>query len=382
MARRISLPTLTVILVLLGFRPAAIAASSIAHDETAAKTPKGVALSFAKALQSGDAAGVQAVVLNGEKNKDRIGIAVQTLSAMRQLHDAALRRFGEEGASLLAAKMDLAKDIAAAEPKVEADHAEIAIEDGYPVVLRKIEEQWKVDMEKMLDGVGKSPTLALVMEQLSQEIKAGKYKSAQEAQEAMSAKLVKAGPDAVGVGDEDQRKAARAVIQRFVDGLFEGNGKAVGEVCLAGEGGRKAIAAMAAAFASYRRMGEAATARFGPAGEVLSPRESMLTKQLAQGPIVIDGDQGGIIGSQPPLGLKRVDGQWKIDLAGSNRDGALARSAAAFSSMQTACDETAAEIKAGKYNSSDQSMAAFQQKFLAKMRSGPTTRPLVPGSAK
>jgi hypothetical protein len=363
---------------LLSLGLAAIAGSSSAAEETAAKTAKSVALSFAKAIQSGDAAGVQAVVVNGEENKDRISAAVHVLSAMRELHGAALKRFGDEGAALLAGTTDLASDIAAAEPKVEADRAEIAIKGGYPVVLRRIDGRWKVDMQKMLDAAGGSPALALVMQQLAQEIQAGKYKSAQEALEAMSAKLIKAGPDAVGVGDEDQRKAARAVAEQFIKELFKGDAKAATDLCVAAPADDKVIAKLAAMCDSYRKMGEAAVARFDAPGKVFTAESSSLSKQVTEAPITIDADTANVVGMQPPLLLRRVGEKWKVDLNAGNRKREFTKLLASAEPMQAIYDEMAREIKAGKYKSADDAMVAMQDKLTATLEPRRSTSPEPP----
>ena len=339
-----------------------------AEEIAAASDPKAVAVTFAKALEGGDGDAVVGVAIDGEQNAPAIRSVVRVNVALQALRKAAVDRFGEPGAAV-AGGFDphdtLADRVAASAAQVKGDRAEIPAKGGYPIVLRKIDGRWRVDMAKMLSAAGSAPTLARVSTELADEIKAGKYASPQAALDAMGAKLVKAGPDAVGVGEGEQRKAARAAAKEFVKDLFNGDAKAAKEISIVAAPEGKAVGALAATCDSYRKMGDAAVARFGERGKVFAPEASAMSKEVGEGVVIIEGDSGGIVGMEPRLRLKRVGGVWKVDLVASNRKGELTKMGASIEPMRSVYDQMARDIKAGKYQSADEAMTAMRDKLKA-----------------
>lgn len=176
--------------------------------------PKSAALAFGNALVAGDAAGLKATAIGSEGDFKTVDALGQMVSAMKKMSDAAIEKWGKDnelskGAG--AQSTDVAAELEKSEVKVDGDTATIVKkdqpEDKNPMKLVKKDGAWKVDLaslpkEGMDQLVKMAPAMSKVAAEVATEIKAGKYKDAKEAQQAMPqkmlAEMMKAGPAAGG----------------------------------------------------------------------------------------------------------------------------------------------------------------------------------------
>jgi hypothetical protein len=63
---------------------------------------------------------------------------------------------------------------------------------------------------------------------------------------------------------------------------------------------------------------------------------------------------------QPPFHVRRVDGQWKVDLASSRFGQQLIRFTPTMSALSKAADLTAQELKDGQYETSEDAQRALE----------------------
>jgi hypothetical protein len=160
-------------------------------------TPKAAAQSFAKAMESGDAEAAKAACTGADP---KIIEAMAGMSATRKkLHDAAVAKFGDDAKSIGSFDgndADMKKMVDESEEKIDGDTATLKPKSGEPLKLKKIDGSWKVDMSQHL-GMGDTAEATKMMGTMSKaagetadEINAGKYKTAKEAEQAMQQKMM------------------------------------------------------------------------------------------------------------------------------------------------------------------------------------------------
>ena len=105
-------------------------------DRAASDDPKAVALTFAKALEAGDADAVVGTAVDGEKNAKAITTVVRANAAMQRLRKASVERFGEAGAAV-AGTFDPHDTLA---DKVANAHREggVAVSDAERAAIKEI----------------------------------------------------------------------------------------------------------------------------------------------------------------------------------------------------------------------------------------------------
>lgn len=337
--------------------------------------PKSVASEFGHALEAGDADTVVRLASDGKTNEEGIRAVVRVNAAMLKVRKAASDRFGPAGAEIAGAfdpHDSLAQKVAASPVKTEGDRAEIAVEGGRPIVLRKVDGSWRVDMTRMLSVAGAAPALARADEELARNISAGMYKSPQAALDALGAMLAKADANPIFGAPDDERKAARATAESFLRDLFAGDVKAAGGLCLAGATEDADIVTLAGVLSSYNKMGEEAVNRFGAQVAVFQPASSSMMRGVEADPVVISGDTASIFGLRPPIVMKRSGQKWKIDLAESRRQKDWAAVQRTAKPLRRAYDEVARDIKSGKLKSAEEAMRSLTEK-LAAADSRPST---------
>lgn len=176
-------------------------AVSVSADQS---TPKGAALDFGNAIQSGDSKALRAVTIGTEdeyKAFDAIGMVV---GAMKKVSDAAAEKFGKDNP--ISASASKNADIAAelnkpeVEIKEDGDKATItnkANDSKNPMTLVKKDGKWFVELKSLprgdMDQVVKvAPVMSKIATEIAADIKAGKFKDAMEAQLAMQTKMIAA----------------------------------------------------------------------------------------------------------------------------------------------------------------------------------------------
>ncbi|MDB5295655.1 MAG: hypothetical protein JWO31_1638 [Phycisphaerales bacterium] len=130
----------------------------------------------------------------------------------------------------------------------------------------------------------------------------------------------------------------------------------------------KMIESMANAFGSYKKLHDAAAAKFGEEGKKLGAMggsvDDDLVKKLADATETITGDTATVAPKDgKAMKLKKVDGAWKVDM--SEMAGPMAAlGSQMFDKMGKAAKVTADEIAAGQYKTIDEAQAAFTKKAM------------------
>jgi hypothetical protein len=163
-------------------------------------TPKGAARAFAKAMEDGDAAEAKRASTGGDPQI--IEAMAKMTGNMKKLHDASVAKFGDQGKSVAGGGgngpdfSEWSKKIDEANVKEEGDTATLTQKDGgEPMKLKKVNGEWKVDTTPLTGemasmGTAMIDSMSKAAAETADDIKAGKYKTAQEAQEALGSKMM------------------------------------------------------------------------------------------------------------------------------------------------------------------------------------------------
>jgi hypothetical protein len=188
----------------LSFLVAALCSSLVLAESKAPdlSTPKSAAIAFGTALLADDSAGLHATATGSESDFKTVGALGTMVSAMKKLSDTASEKFGKDNVITKGTKdMDIAAELEKAEVKVEGDTATIInkekADDKNPLKLAKKDGKWMVDLgslpkEGMDQMVKLAPAMAKAANEVATEIKGDKYKTAEDAQQAMGTKMVAA----------------------------------------------------------------------------------------------------------------------------------------------------------------------------------------------
>ena len=180
-----------------------------AEADVDTSSPKGTLKVLATALRDGDAARIRQVMDAASPAETRMVAAMAEMAkAMADLQKAAVKAFGAEGAKELvgdtnATDADGRARIDAAEVRVQGDTATVIVADGEdaPVVLRRVNGQWKVPMaelSKNADPTVLDERLAELDEQrklvvqLTKEIGEGQFNSPAQAKDAWQSRAMQA----------------------------------------------------------------------------------------------------------------------------------------------------------------------------------------------
>lgn len=167
------------------------------------------AISFARALSQGSAEQAHKFAVSNKTNDTFIELVAPLAAAETRLHDAAVSRFGKDGASILttgtpgeAFNQKYGKDPGNLDVNIAGDSAQIITKpkagqkpEGQPLELKKVDGKWKVDLSKlqgieaMADNAPRLKAVTKAMADTADEIKAGKYGKVQEAKMAVAEKV-------------------------------------------------------------------------------------------------------------------------------------------------------------------------------------------------
>ena len=164
--------------------------------------PKSAAMAFGNALIAGDAAGLRAATVGTDADYKIIDAVGKMVGSMKRLSDAASEKYGKDNEITKGAQdTNIAEKLDKADVKVEGDTATIIdkekADDKNPLKLVKKGSDWKVDLGSIpKDGMDQlvkmAPAMAKAADEVTQEIKDGKHKTAKEAQEAIPQKMMAA----------------------------------------------------------------------------------------------------------------------------------------------------------------------------------------------
>lgn len=160
---------------------------------------------FGKAVENGDAAGAKALTVSDPTSDKMLDALIPVSGAMKKLNDAAVEKFGEAGKSLAgnnSDSFDLAKSMKDLEVKETGDTAEAVNTKkpkDKPLKMKKVDGKWKIDFASVMGGENAAQMeqalpmikgMATAANEGADEIKAGKYKTVDEAKQALGTKLL------------------------------------------------------------------------------------------------------------------------------------------------------------------------------------------------
>src|SRR5688572_1736618 len=181
------------------------AASGVAAKPAAAAaadaTPKQAAVEWATALTSGDATTARTLMTGTEEQMKMMDGMVGFMGAAKNMRDAMKEKFGDDavkqagGAATGMDPEEMKQKIDESTEKIEGDTASLTVKgEEQPLVLKKQDGRWKIDlngpaMAEMQQASAMMAPMQKAMDETTAEIKAGKYKTVQEAQMAMGKKM-------------------------------------------------------------------------------------------------------------------------------------------------------------------------------------------------
>jgi len=189
-------------------------ATAPASQPAEADTPKDALKILAAAMRDGDADKLKSVVLTSSPSEVRmLGAMAAVAGSLARLNQAAVKAFGEEDASRFtddsaAHFSETLARIDAAEVTIDGDKAKVRYHDSgqVPFQMRRIpaghasqEGLWKVPMSELSPGadaaaldqrLGELNVERKILDELAEEIAAGKYKNAEAGKEAWRGKIM------------------------------------------------------------------------------------------------------------------------------------------------------------------------------------------------
>jgi hypothetical protein len=164
--------------------------------------PKSRAVSFARAIQNNDMAAVRLASKGSDEQYKTVEAMSQVFAALRNYESAALAKFGEAGRSKEMSMPDVVAEAEASNVMMVGDTATMVNPkkpgDKNPMKLVKRDGKWYVDLASMpVDAQTRAmsasaPRIKKAVDETAAEIRAGKYKTPQEAQAALATRMVTA----------------------------------------------------------------------------------------------------------------------------------------------------------------------------------------------
>jgi hypothetical protein len=160
-------------------------------------TPKKAAVEFAKDLESGDMAAARAASIGSTEDFKLVEIISSLVRSARDLRATAIEKFGDTGKEVLASGDELAdfsKRVDSGTEKIAGDTATVGQPDERdPMKLTKAADgTWRVDLAAIPEKdeiIRMMPKVQKVLSASRADLKAGKYKTADEARDAISQQM-------------------------------------------------------------------------------------------------------------------------------------------------------------------------------------------------
>jgi len=171
-----------------------IAPPTRAADAPDLSTPRKAAIAFAKGVESGDMTAVKATAIGTDSDYKLVESIMGLIGANKELRAAAIEKFGEDGKQISTEDLsNISKQMEQGDEKIDGDTATVGKPDEKdPMKLKKIEGNWKVDLasipekEQMTKAM---PKMRKVMTGAAADIKAGKYKTIEDAKTAVGQQI-------------------------------------------------------------------------------------------------------------------------------------------------------------------------------------------------
>jgi hypothetical protein len=188
-------------------------------------TPEKAAQSFFDALEKGDADGAKAATVPEEQQQEAVVALTKFVSGMKKVEKAAIEKFGEEGRQILEPKngqgfrFKVDRDLEEARVEVDGEIATVHTpEEEKPIKLRRIEEQWRVDLaaveneQDLRQAVPLFEAIASAAERTAGEINDGAFSSVEEAEQALGLRIYTALMTAARPDQADEAQPAREQV--------------------------------------------------------------------------------------------------------------------------------------------------------------------------
>jgi hypothetical protein len=157
----------------------------------------------------------------------------------------------------------------------------------------------------------------------------------------------------------------KAAAKAFAAAMKSGDAETAKAASTGGDA--KFIEAMAVGMGNFKKLREAAVARYGDEGKSMGGAagdDTDLEKMVDDSTEQVAGDTATLTRKTgKPMKLKKVDGVWKVDAADMAGPGA-AMGATMMERMGKAAKETADEITAGQHKTAAEAKIAFGKKSL------------------
>jgi hypothetical protein len=162
--------------------------------------PKAAAITFARAMESGDVETAKNSSIAGGMEVDLVEAMTHATASLRKLGSACRDKFGEASNSVMKEAGGVDASVALQDSTIEFDGEEAATvtpHEGKVVVpVRLVEGSWKVDIGALIKGdditnsIPLLKTVGTAAEQLTPEVVSGKYKTPQEVKLALQRKMM------------------------------------------------------------------------------------------------------------------------------------------------------------------------------------------------
>ena len=171
-----------------------------------AAEPKEAARRFFEAILTNDVATVRDASVGTEEETRTVLATAQVVGAQKKLVDTARAKYPNESQLLNGIRTpDFSAQLNEAEAKVEGDQATLTPKraGAKPLRLRKLDGKWKVDLSTMQETPQRQQPeqlqkLSAAMDEVTSDINAGKYPTAQSALMALEQKVRALRADAAG----------------------------------------------------------------------------------------------------------------------------------------------------------------------------------------
>lgn len=197
-------------------------------------------------------------------------------------------------------------------------------------------------------------------------------------------------------GDKDDIKASG---QAFAKAVQEGDVQEAHKYAITDDASSKFLDVLVSLTKARKNMTDAAVAKFGEPGKsVFAGRTNLsangpdeIAKRMDSADIEIQGDTATVTPKNPapgqrgqsaqPMVFKKEDGTWKLDFTKFPNKDRMPQELPMMEKMSSAMNETADEIKSGKYATVQEARSGFIQKVRAAI-GGPAGRPGASGGER
>lgn len=167
----------------------------------------------------------------------------------------------------------------------------------------------------------------------------------------------------------------QSALRSYADAMKTGNSQEAKDAVTGVD--PEIVDALTQSVASRNRLAAAAAAKFGDEGKSLAPQNRTgpadMDKWLADAEVQESGDTATVTPKDHPgqkLTLKRINGEWKIDLSSMPGASMLSSMMPMMKKMNQANDELAADIQAGKYATVADAQKASAQTMMSTVFGG------------